>query len=62
MAVCRQGIYVEYSMECSKCRALNGILVSTGNIRRILGGMVEMLCAAWYNGVDSRQRSTVNTS
>eukprot|EP00959_Pyramimonas_sp_CCMP1952_P129718 2712717-Pyramimonas_sp.AAC.1 len=29
MAVCRQGIYVEYSMEYSKCRALNGILVST---------------------------------
>eukprot|EP00959_Pyramimonas_sp_CCMP1952_P083224 1739286-Pyramimonas_sp.AAC.1 len=23
MAVCRQGIYVEYSMEYSKCRALN---------------------------------------
>eukprot|EP00976_Prorocentrum_cordatum_P047930 967866-Prorocentrum_minimum.AAC.1 len=29
MAVCRQGIYVEYSVEYSKCRALNGILVST---------------------------------
>ena len=27
-AVCRQGIYVEYSMEYSKCCALNGILVS----------------------------------
>eukprot|EP00976_Prorocentrum_cordatum_P071770 1180450-Prorocentrum_minimum.AAC.1 len=26
MAACRQGIYVEYSMEYSKCRALNGIL------------------------------------
>eukprot|EP00976_Prorocentrum_cordatum_P091513 1188569-Prorocentrum_minimum.AAC.1 len=26
MAVCRQGINVEYSMEYSKCRALNGIL------------------------------------
>eukprot|EP00959_Pyramimonas_sp_CCMP1952_P095206 1990788-Pyramimonas_sp.AAC.2 len=23
MAVCRQGIYTEYSMEYSKCRALN---------------------------------------
>eukprot|EP00976_Prorocentrum_cordatum_P089936 1187903-Prorocentrum_minimum.AAC.3 len=29
MAVCRQGIYVEYSMEYSKWRALNGVLVST---------------------------------
>eukprot|EP00976_Prorocentrum_cordatum_P083528 1185294-Prorocentrum_minimum.AAC.2 len=30
MAVCRQGMYAEYSlMEYSKCRALNGILVST---------------------------------
>eukprot|EP00959_Pyramimonas_sp_CCMP1952_P372479 7800378-Pyramimonas_sp.AAC.1 len=27
MAVCRQGIYVEYSVEYSKCRAMNGILV-----------------------------------
>eukprot|EP00959_Pyramimonas_sp_CCMP1952_P385568 8080276-Pyramimonas_sp.AAC.1 len=29
MAVFRQGIYVEYSVEYSKGRALNGILVST---------------------------------
>eukprot|EP00959_Pyramimonas_sp_CCMP1952_P200870 4201114-Pyramimonas_sp.AAC.1 len=29
MAVCRQGIYVEYSVEYSKCRALNGKIVST---------------------------------
>eukprot|EP00976_Prorocentrum_cordatum_P070769 1180059-Prorocentrum_minimum.AAC.1 len=29
VAVCRQGIYVEYSADYSKCRALNGILVST---------------------------------
>eukprot|EP00976_Prorocentrum_cordatum_P043926 888349-Prorocentrum_minimum.AAC.4 len=29
MAICRPGIYVEYSMEYSKCSALNGTLVST---------------------------------
>eukprot|EP00959_Pyramimonas_sp_CCMP1952_P159710 3340565-Pyramimonas_sp.AAC.1 len=29
VAVCRQGIYDEYSVKYSKCRALNGILVST---------------------------------
>ena len=29
MAVCRQGTYVEYSMEYPKYRALNGLLVST---------------------------------
>eukprot|EP00976_Prorocentrum_cordatum_P084268 1185582-Prorocentrum_minimum.AAC.3 len=29
MAVCQQGIYVEYSVEYSKYRALNGTLVST---------------------------------
>eukprot|EP00959_Pyramimonas_sp_CCMP1952_P475410 9504167-Pyramimonas_sp.AAC.4 len=34
MAVCRQGIYVEYSVEYLKCRALNGILVSTVDSRR----------------------------
>eukprot|EP00959_Pyramimonas_sp_CCMP1952_P474378 9503349-Pyramimonas_sp.AAC.1 len=28
-AVCRQGIYVEYSVEYSKCCGLNGKLVST---------------------------------
>eukprot|EP00976_Prorocentrum_cordatum_P059673 1175597-Prorocentrum_minimum.AAC.2 len=36
MAVCRQGIYVEYSAEYSKRRALNGMLVSTvDDCRRI---------------------------
>eukprot|EP00959_Pyramimonas_sp_CCMP1952_P082757 1729656-Pyramimonas_sp.AAC.1 len=29
VAVCRQGIYLEYSVECSKRRALNGIRAST---------------------------------
>eukprot|EP00976_Prorocentrum_cordatum_P112474 1195538-Prorocentrum_minimum.AAC.1 len=29
VAVCQQGICVEYSVECSQWRALNGILVST---------------------------------
>eukprot|EP00959_Pyramimonas_sp_CCMP1952_P180685 3778071-Pyramimonas_sp.AAC.1 len=29
MTVCRQGIYVEYSVKYSKCHAPNGILVST---------------------------------
>eukprot|EP00976_Prorocentrum_cordatum_P041451 841306-Prorocentrum_minimum.AAC.1 len=29
MAVCRQGMYVEHLTEYSKCRALNGTLVST---------------------------------
>eukprot|EP00976_Prorocentrum_cordatum_P006544 131382-Prorocentrum_minimum.AAC.1 len=29
MAVYRQGIYVKYSVEYSKCCALNGLLVST---------------------------------
>eukprot|EP00959_Pyramimonas_sp_CCMP1952_P339389 7107919-Pyramimonas_sp.AAC.3 len=33
MAVCRQGIYVDYSVEYSKCRALNGILVSTVELK-----------------------------
>eukprot|EP00959_Pyramimonas_sp_CCMP1952_P080294 1678142-Pyramimonas_sp.AAC.1 len=36
MAVCQQGIYVEYSMEYSKCRRLNGILVSTVDDCRLL--------------------------
>eukprot|EP00976_Prorocentrum_cordatum_P060489 1175919-Prorocentrum_minimum.AAC.1 len=36
MAVCRQGIYVKYSMEYSKGRALNGILVSTVDDCRLL--------------------------
>eukprot|EP00959_Pyramimonas_sp_CCMP1952_P439171 9193691-Pyramimonas_sp.AAC.1 len=36
MAVCRQGIYVEYLTEYSKCRALNGVLVSTVNDSRRL--------------------------
>eukprot|EP00976_Prorocentrum_cordatum_P100068 1192084-Prorocentrum_minimum.AAC.2 len=36
MAVCRQGMYVEYSTEYSKCRALNGILVSTVDACRLL--------------------------
>eukprot|EP00959_Pyramimonas_sp_CCMP1952_P050170 1048344-Pyramimonas_sp.AAC.1 len=36
MAVCQQGIYVEYSVEYSKCRALNGILVSTVDDWRLL--------------------------
>eukprot|EP00959_Pyramimonas_sp_CCMP1952_P373536 7823030-Pyramimonas_sp.AAC.1 len=40
MAVCRQGTYVEYSMEYSmeysKCRALNAILVSTVDDCRLL--------------------------
>eukprot|EP00976_Prorocentrum_cordatum_P107650 1194681-Prorocentrum_minimum.AAC.2 len=39
MAVRRQGIYVEYSAEYSKCRALNGktlILVSTDDDCRLL--------------------------
>eukprot|EP00976_Prorocentrum_cordatum_P017072 343946-Prorocentrum_minimum.AAC.1 len=36
MAVCQQGIYVEYSVEYSQCRALNGILVSTVDDCRLL--------------------------
>ena len=36
MAVRRQGINVEYSMEYSKCRALNGLLVSTVDDCRLL--------------------------
>eukprot|EP00959_Pyramimonas_sp_CCMP1952_P297087 6215343-Pyramimonas_sp.AAC.1 len=36
LAVCRQGIYVEYAVEYSKCRALNGILVSTVDDCRLL--------------------------
>eukprot|EP00976_Prorocentrum_cordatum_P034693 705716-Prorocentrum_minimum.AAC.1 len=36
MAVYRQGIYVEYSMEYSKCCALNGMLVSTVDDCRLL--------------------------
>eukprot|EP00959_Pyramimonas_sp_CCMP1952_P252130 5268073-Pyramimonas_sp.AAC.1 len=33
MAVCRQGIYVEYSVEYSKRRALNGVLVWTVELK-----------------------------
>eukprot|EP00976_Prorocentrum_cordatum_P070890 1180112-Prorocentrum_minimum.AAC.3 len=36
MAVYRQGIYIEYSVEYSKCRALNGILVSIVDDCRLL--------------------------
>eukprot|EP00959_Pyramimonas_sp_CCMP1952_P227786 4762581-Pyramimonas_sp.AAC.1 len=36
MAVCRQEIYVEYSMGYSRCRALNGTLVSTVDDCRLL--------------------------
>eukprot|EP00976_Prorocentrum_cordatum_P080117 1183847-Prorocentrum_minimum.AAC.1 len=36
VAVCRQGIYVEYLVEYSSCRALNGILVSTVDDCRLL--------------------------
>eukprot|EP00959_Pyramimonas_sp_CCMP1952_P215059 4500273-Pyramimonas_sp.AAC.1 len=36
VAVCRQGICVEYSVEYSKCRALNDILVSTVDDCRLL--------------------------
>eukprot|EP00976_Prorocentrum_cordatum_P045618 921485-Prorocentrum_minimum.AAC.1 len=36
MAVCRQGIHVECSMEHSECRALNGIRVSTVDDCRLL--------------------------
>eukprot|EP00959_Pyramimonas_sp_CCMP1952_P021636 456281-Pyramimonas_sp.AAC.1 len=36
--------------------------LSAGDIRRIFGGMFEMPCAEWYTSVDSRRRSTVNTS
>eukprot|EP00959_Pyramimonas_sp_CCMP1952_P169058 3531623-Pyramimonas_sp.AAC.2 len=33
--------------------------LSAGNIRRIFGGIFEMLCVKWFTSVDSRQRSTV---
>ena len=36
VAVCQQGIYVEYSVEYSKCRALNGTRVSTVDDCRLL--------------------------
>eukprot|EP00959_Pyramimonas_sp_CCMP1952_P385035 8069492-Pyramimonas_sp.AAC.1 len=36
VAVCQQGIHVEYSVEYSKCRALKGILVSTVDDCRLL--------------------------
>ena len=30
-----------------------------GNIRRIFGGIFEMMCVEWYTSVDSRRQSTV---
>eukprot|EP00976_Prorocentrum_cordatum_P108301 1194815-Prorocentrum_minimum.AAC.4 len=40
------------------CRPANGS-PPTGNIRRIFGGIFEMLCAEWFTSVDSRRLSTV---
>eukprot|EP00959_Pyramimonas_sp_CCMP1952_P309492 6476853-Pyramimonas_sp.AAC.1 len=39
------------------CRPANDSL-STGNIRRIFGGIFETPCAEWYTNVDSRRLST----
>eukprot|EP00959_Pyramimonas_sp_CCMP1952_P157001 3283092-Pyramimonas_sp.AAC.1 len=39
VAVCWQGIYVEYPVEYSKCCALNGILVSTVDSRIEVEGL-----------------------
>eukprot|EP00976_Prorocentrum_cordatum_P037905 769762-Prorocentrum_minimum.AAC.1 len=44
VAVCRQGIYVEYSAEYS--------------LRRIFSRIFEMTCAEWYTSVNSRRLST----
>eukprot|EP00959_Pyramimonas_sp_CCMP1952_P286143 5983497-Pyramimonas_sp.AAC.1 len=33
VAVCRQGIYVKYPVDYSKCCALNGILMSTVELK-----------------------------
>eukprot|EP00976_Prorocentrum_cordatum_P064568 1177545-Prorocentrum_minimum.AAC.1 len=33
--------------------------LSAGNIRRIFGGIFEVLCDEWYTSVDSRRLSTV---
>eukprot|EP00976_Prorocentrum_cordatum_P077852 1182858-Prorocentrum_minimum.AAC.1 len=35
--------------------------LSAGNIRRIFGGIFEMMCAEWYTSVDSRRLSTVES-
>eukprot|EP00976_Prorocentrum_cordatum_P061935 1176517-Prorocentrum_minimum.AAC.2 len=40
------------------CRPANGSL-SAGNIRRIFGGIFEMMCGEWFTSVDSRRLSTV---
>ena len=42
MAVCRQGTHVEYSVEYSKCRALNGIPVSTPGLGALHFESVEI--------------------